>query len=230
VFGIGCLDALACSRPVELKRDTPQATVATYVKLYDKKDYVRLDLLIDGLGERAEARQNACLADTLKSIRCNEEFLRCYSGGRYNAGCTSEECRGFSKTNCTCRGAGKTAAEGAPKYTKTRVHEVMTGMKLSPDTCKIESVEKTEPAAVGGNWNLAKEYNCGDLGESDQLQIVTFECAGASSMRLLLRERSRSWLIVGFDAETKLKLSLSRSPTDVTNERKQKEDLNKDMR
>jgi hypothetical protein len=226
-ISVASLSVLGCK--LEVKQDTPQATVATFIKMYEKKSFDHLDEIVDGLGERVDARQEACSAETLRFVRCTDELVRCFSGGAYKYGCTtSPECKDFKLSNCTCNGKGKQAAEHASAYTSTRAHDVFTNVGFSANSCKITSSDAVARKDLG-EWGYDESLRCTDVADADELASVGVKC-DTQVFQFLLRKRAGKWFWVAPDQKTRIGLAFSTSPTEAQKNKQRQDDLNKDLK
>jgi hypothetical protein len=216
----------ACSRPVEVKQDTPQATIASLIKLYaSPKEESRVAELIDPVVVRAHGRQGACLAEQLKSLQCDQALLKAIATRSFGA--QPEGCP-VKLTDCTCGAKGSEAAAKASAFTTTDAHAGLKAIGMNVDSCRIKSADALNAEALAHLDGRFWDYACSDATKTDPLSSVAVECGDAgASLTFILRQRDAKWSVVGFSTDTNVKLWEKKI---VEKARQRESDLNKDMK
>lgn len=196
--------ASGCKQPVEVKNDTPQATVASVVKMYEKEDFAKLGTVLHPVVVRGHARSVACTSVVLATRS--------------------------RMSDCTCGEAGWAAASKATTLAPSGLHTGLRNRRLSTSTCTIKDAADS---SAKGLTTVNREFwtrACADLEEKGDFSVVTAEC-GKQRIQFLLAKQPTGWQVVGFDENTEMDLWLEGSAADTHAGAKQKEsDLNKDMK
>ena len=193
-----CLVAIGCGR-VEIKQDTPQASVATLIKVLEADKPELLAKLVDPAFMRSDARDVACLDVTLKELSCDAALFDCLQ--RHETYCkTPDGCpvkvRG---KDCTCGQKGADAAAKAKPFVDSSYYAGLKAVKMTPAKCTIATV--AEPEDLTESDTLIRDA-CGELTLKDQLSVVSFTCQD-NALQLILRKKDSAWLIVGIPQKTK---------------------------
>jgi hypothetical protein len=178
--------AIGCSTSISIKQDSPEAAVATLIKVYAGKKPESASALIDRAFIHNESATDVCQAERIRDIQCQLK--------------TAGPCDSFEQ--CACSGKG--VAASPKRYEDTWLHQGLVAAKLAPEACKILAANEGSLAA------LAAELDglCGLTGD-DKLSEVTFQCGAGSaqrSYRMVLRESDGKWYLIGLGTDTKLRL------------------------
>lgn len=216
---------VACTKPLEVKQDSPQAAVASMIKLYgSEKENGRVSEMIDPAAVRMHDRLNACVAEQMKSVECDRALLKSISTRSYAA--APEGCP-VKLSSCTCGEKGNAAAAKAGAFTSSPPHSALKAMKMTVGTCRIKSAEEVSQerlATLNGRfWDTA----CTDIPKSDPIAAVEVACGSAEPLTFLLRKKDAKWSVVGFSTETSVALWEKQVVDDA---KKREDNLNKDMK
>lgn len=194
-----CLVVLIGCGRVEVKQDSPQATVATLIKVLEADKPEILAQLVDPTLMRSDARSIACLDVTLKELSCDAALLDCLQ--RHATYCnTPEGCPVKVKgKECTCGQKGADAAGKAKPFVESSFCAGLKAMKMTPAKCAIATV--AEPDDLTASDPLITD-TCGELTLKDQLSVVSFTCEG-HALQLILRKKDNAWLIAGIPEKTR---------------------------
>jgi len=223
------LTGAGCNK-VAIKQDTPQATVATMVKLFAAGDDKHWAEVVDPAVSRSGARIGACGSAIIKFGECTQALIarsRSSLAPRGPDGC------GAKVEDCTCGPVGNNAAAKAMGFDSTYKYDALKASKLDPTACTIAAAKTLTQDALdelnNGFWDGA----CTDMAKSDEFATVTLTCAGGEQERLafILHKRADKWMVAGFGADTDASLYaavLARSAEGAADKRRQ--ELNKDMK
>jgi hypothetical protein len=224
--------AAACTHDVEVKLDTPTASVATAIKFYAADDKGgRVEQVVDPLFMSLEARRTACLDEAARSIRCTTEFTRGLANGSLWFGGGSAECEDPpSYEDCTCGEKGSAAVKKGGTFVGSSFDQGLALAHLSPETCKITASTELEKESLHNLVADLPALVCSKDVASAKMTAVTFVC-GDASMTAILRKNKPGWQIIAFADKTAQLLRVNALGASLEQSAKKREsDLNKDLR
>jgi hypothetical protein len=250
--------ATSCGRCVEVKQDTPEATVASLIKLYDAKDDSQWAAVVEPTVMRMTARGLACLSEKMKDYQCTEALIASAGSGfrmHLPDGCP------VKMAGCTCSDRGNAAAATAHDFASSDTNAALKRAKLSIESCRItDSVMATTHPAVSGPCNPDFEdcssaaaqkggpkprtvvelpelpshfwdYICSDIAKEDPLASVTVTCSQGDPLVFILHKKGAKWMVAGFNDETNAGFAeFTMAHEAVTSGKKRESELNKDMK
>ncbi len=220
----------ACSKKVELKQDTPAATVSTIVKLYAAGDDGHWGDVVEPALAHAAARDNACIAETMRSLRCVQaevENMRCYPR---RCAPTPDGCP-VDVAKCTCGATGTQAAAGATSFVGTSAYTGLKAAKLNLATCSITDSTSLTPEQLKQRSPAFWDDVCSDVAQGDEFAAVTLKCSGTDPLVFILHNKSAKWGLVAFDTDTFATLATNAAAHAAASAADQRaKDLNKDMK
>ena len=216
---------IGCGR-VPVKQDTPQAAVATLIKIFEAGKPELLERIVDPVIVRSDARDIACLSESLKSLDCNGKLIDCLQ--RHTPYCPPppEGCPVDVKA-CTCGLKGTDALGKAKPFTQSSYYAGLNAMHMTAARCTITSADPVDDLTPN---DTLFESACGELTPQDELSRVSFQCAD-DKLQLVLRKKAGVWSIVGVPAETKQLLEVRLQSAQGTEYRKKEaQTLNSDLK
>jgi hypothetical protein len=223
------INSVGCN--IEVKQDTPQATIATMIKLYaSPKQTARVTELVDPVVSRANARGEACIAEAIQVERCYPTITHNIYGEIHVA--TPAGCPAPPLSQCLCGDKGLSAAGAARGFLKESFHAGLMTMHMSPDTCSIADSRSLDEHSVAELNSSFWSNACSDLSKKDPIASVTIKCTSPDlSLTFILQNQTAKWKIVGFDTKDEAALMFM---TDAKTQREANEqrskDLNKDLK
>jgi hypothetical protein len=211
---------------IPLKQDTPQATIATLIKLYAApKQTSRVTEIVDPVTTRATARAVACLSEAQKEERCRPNIKFDIYGGIHGSP-TPQGCPAPPLAQCICGMKGSDAANEAASFLESDIHAGLVALHMSAETCSI-----TDAQDLDAQHSVAKlnpffwDRACSDITKENPLASVTIKCGKPEmSVTFILQNQASKWMVVGFDTTDETALSF------MATGRKRTTDLNKDLK
>lgn len=180
-------------KPVPLKQDTPQATIATLIKVYESKELDRASKLIDPLLARVYARHHLCGHAASEIYDCITELHACLNESPAGSdcgtvsGCTEHVVDGCDKAVST---------NDLDEYEDSAFHWGLGVSGISAKSCEILKSYKGSDAFVAYHASYLQEEPM-----ADHFRTVFFKCAD-KTLAAVLRNRSGTWRIAGFSYTT----------------------------
>jgi len=219
LIGAGC-------NKVEIKKDTPTATVATIVKLFGAADDTHWAEVVDPVVARASARGEACLSEVIKDGECIKAETAYINGdhfAKFPSYCPTVI------TDCTCGARGTDAAAKASNFMATGFYVALKMGKLSPESCRITNTAALTENTLQDLGPTFRQNACSDVGKDDELASVTLICVGGEEpLTFILRKKNQKWAVAGFSLKTEAALDIAAMAASVA--RQHAEDFNKDMK
>jgi hypothetical protein len=200
------LAASGCNGP-EIKQDTPQAAVATLVKIYEANKPELLTQVVSPAFMREQARSAACQSEMSKNLTCTAAIMRNFQTGVHNP--LPEGCP-VNLKECFCKTKGLAAAEKARTFQASDEHEGLLALKLNAKDCAISGVDTPEqPETKAKALPFDEEVYCEDFNTNDGLATVSLKC-NETTLNVVVQRKSDAWWVLGFTSETAYTLTAAK--------------------
>jgi hypothetical protein len=202
----------SCKKQVEIRQDTPQATVATLIKLYAAGGRTRVALVVDPAWMRMDAREDACIPALLEETRQTLADAKCMqlaASGFHDPGCHFTHVSHV--TDCTCGPNGNAAASKAADFLSSDFNASFQLEGLSPTACQIADAVDLDAKAVQKLYFNFWQTACNDVAKTDPFASVTVSCTargrGLLVLEFILHRAGPKWAVVGLAQDTRDALS-----------------------
>ena len=212
--------ASGCSR-IEVKRDSPEASAATIIKIYGEKKYELLEQVADPMAVRREKRQTNCLGVIFE----DSQWWTAMAAGR------APDKPAPNVQACTCGPDGDRAAATAGAFATSDTHSALETAALDAKRCSIADAKELVGNARGDAMSSWERYACNDVPKDAKFSLVTVKCGNDAPVGMVMHQTTDGWRIYQLDLRSESALLLgSAANKAAAEEKKKRSDLNKDLK